>query len=712
MHSSGLFLKCNRLLLDMFVKEVASGICHSSPINFALFATATRGIKAVRTCGGSCDQIPGVSSGSQMNSCRTCFSEVPQSSKILQIPQKIDVKALKVDKFKGKHESRKIAVITKSGNPDIFGDMEDFIVEDTLHVKIGEDSSFHEDCEIFVPLERKYHSAHDYLKGMEDLVKEKKLKQALELFLDMKRHHVPPLKPHYTVMIGACGRAGYTEMAFKLLRQMTDKGFMPTPATLTGLFNSCAESPDAHYGLKKAIFLKEKVLLKSWEVTAPTYHAMIKAFGRCGDIKTAFEIVDDMIESGCRVSVETYNALMIACVSDKDAGFTHAVEVWRKMTAKNIHPNIYSYNLLLRAVRDCGVGPEEVSCKLLHHWSSCYSHLSRRKKEKFSQEDVQTLPHFSHGNIKLLSDPLLPGNGSVSVQQKKTWAVGERKTESANFSLDDNRNEHDMQTPGRTDNLISHSFFNLLSARSIAGPKLIDLEKIKNPADRLLLIGGVKGLLELMRKDEVVPDIKTFTLLLKIIPNSTVCENELLELIESCKLKPDADFFNMLIKKRNFRKDFRAAKDVLILITKKGLCPNIVTFGVLALGCIRKKDGLQLLLDMKNLGYCPNVEIFGALLNSASRLLDFEYICTVMKTMTAEQIKPSPQFLQMLEDIKNTAHDKILAVEQHEESPSLPFSEKSYEEFCQLYEQWLKTTDVEEQADPWLQYKTEITNVV
>lgn len=71
---------------------------------------------------------------------------------------------------------------------------------------------------------------------------------------------------------------------------MTDRAFKPTPATLTGLFNSCAESPYPEYGLKKARLLKEKIEMKNWNVNQITYHAMIKAFGKCGDLQTAFKV--------------------------------------------------------------------------------------------------------------------------------------------------------------------------------------------------------------------------------------------------------------------------------------------------------------------------------------------------------------------------------------------------------------------------------------
>ena len=55
------------------------------------------------------------------------------------------------------------------------------------------------------------------------------------------------------------------------------------------------------------------------------FHAA--AFGWCGDLKTAFCLVDEMIENKVEVSTFTINFLLQACVSDKEAGFRHALLV-------------------------------------------------------------------------------------------------------------------------------------------------------------------------------------------------------------------------------------------------------------------------------------------------------------------------------------------------------------------------------------------------
>ena len=54
---------------------------------------------------------------------------------------------------------------------------------------------------------------------------------------------------------------------------------------------------------------------------------MIKAFGRCGDIVTAFSIVDEMIDARLRIDNKVFSMLLQACISDKEAGLRHAIQV-------------------------------------------------------------------------------------------------------------------------------------------------------------------------------------------------------------------------------------------------------------------------------------------------------------------------------------------------------------------------------------------------
>lgn len=103
---------------------------------------------------------------------------------------------------------------------------------------------------------------------------------------------------------------------------------------------------------------------------------------------------------------------------------------------------------------------------------------------------------------------------------------------------------------------------NLLTPRPYLG-NLIKIKEVKKPEDRFLLLGGFSGFLELMEIFEVDPDLKTFTLLLEVIPSTRVAENKLLRTIRKKEIKCDVDFFNVLMKKRSLRFDYEEAREVI-----------------------------------------------------------------------------------------------------------------------------------------------------
>ena len=58
-----------------------------------------------------------------------------------------------------------------------------------------------------------------------------------------------------------------------------------------------------------------------------------------------------------------------------------------------------------------------------------------------------------------------------------------------------------------------------------------------------------------MSLHKCTPDIKTFTQLLEAIPSTNAAEKELIIAMKQLNVKPDLDFFNILIKKKviNFK---------------------------------------------------------------------------------------------------------------------------------------------------------------
>lgn len=386
-----------------------------------------------------------------------------------------------------------------------------------------------------------------YADIIKDHFRNKRLKEAIDVLevRMLKEDRVKPENYIYNLLIGECARLGFTKKAFNLFTRMKQRGLKVTGATYTGLFNACSNTPWLQDGLNKANHLRQIMLEKGYEPNASNYNAMIKAFGRGGDIATAFSLVDEMQMKRLPVDVQTYNFVLQACVSDPDLGFRHALLVWHKMLRRRIIPDIYSFNLMLRCVRDCGIGDLPTTKDVIEQIL-----LASRK----GLDEVPTLETKLQEDLLLIS-PSLPKEHSNPNDVNLYAKYG---VHSFNDQLTTTTNASKLQNPSHSEESLSETP-NLLSSLPHLG-RLMALSEVRKPEDRLLLIGGASGFLHEMALAKVEPDIKTFTQLIEVLPPTYAAEKKLLAKLKRMSIKCDIDFFNVLIKKRCMRFEYEGAK--------------------------------------------------------------------------------------------------------------------------------------------------------
>uniref|UniRef100_A0A023GN86 Putative pentatricopeptide repeat-containing protein n=1 Tax=Amblyomma triste TaxID=251400 RepID=A0A023GN86_AMBTT len=506
----------------------------------------------------------------------------------------------------------------------------------------------------------------------------------------------------FTLLIGGCGRVGYTKMAFKLYKMMRDRGLNPTPATLTGLFNSCAEGPYPEMGLEKAHKLYEQMKLKSWVPSNLTYHAMIKAFGKCGDLDMAFRVMDEMADAKHAITSETFAFLLMACISDKEAGFALGLKVMRTMLWKKIRPSVYCYNLFLRTVRECGVGPPELFHELLESSKPRKAKLvDGQKNAAGGSKSVEMLRIEAH-----LSD----GGGAESSNEDPRIdpTVGADGASGQHFRSDEAA-DGSASSPGEAATSTSlMTLPNLLAPGFKHTGEIVGLGEVREPYHRLLMCGGVKGMMDHFRDMSVHPDAKTMTLLLDCIPNDCKAETELIAEADKFGVKLDIDFFNMLIKRRAFRHDKETAKDVLSIVTARNLHPDVITFGVLALTVHTKKESVEFLKTMQEAGLTVNEETLGTLVCNACFKGNFWFLLDLMEYARRENILVSAAALRAIDKASTRIRRALLQKEKGKEVKFLtPFVESGFREFCLRYEDWLKEVRVDTPRHPWEQYEPE-----
>ncbi|KAL4624454.1 pentatricopeptide repeat-containing protein 1, mitochondrial-like [Arapaima gigas] len=553
-----------------------------------------------------------------------------------------------------------------------------------------------------------------YFLQCKKLIKQDKLAEALDMFETqmLKGERLHPEEFNYTVLIGGCGRVGYVKKAFKLYSDMKKRGLVPTDATYTALFNACAESPWKDSGLQQALSLQQELRRKNIQLSTITYHALLKTQALCSDLRACFHVLREMLQNGHSITLETFSFLLMGCIKDKDQGFRLTLQVWRQMLRSGMKPDSHSYNLLLRAARDCGIGdPAVASSLLLRNEEKLGPKLKKRRRAQAIVKEPEPLTvdiDVDAFEKQLFADKNTSHREAVKQSRELGLTVDahiEPHIKQDNichyvapeFTLLNDRQMVPAQPSEGQVLITSESLPNLLDI-GLNNTNVVSLGNAASASDRLALVGNMEGFLRKMESDGLAPNIKTLTLLADVTEPGSQSELNLLAVAEQHKLNLDISFFNTLVRKRAKAGDFRGAKALLSVMAEKGLKPDLHTYCNLAVGCSRKKDGLKLLSEMETAGTVPNAHVYSALIGSASKRLDYVYLKEILKSMKQNQVAPTEVIIKQLE-----------FAAQYPPSFDRYKSKNTYLEkidgFRGYYHHWLKTMPGEETSHPWEKFR-------
>ncbi|CAJ0953703.1 unnamed protein product [Ranitomeya imitator] len=260
---------------------------------------------------------------------------------------------------------------------------------------------------------------------------------------------------------------------------MKKRGLIPTDATYTALFNACAESPWKDSGLQHALKLREELMNKNVPLNPITYRSLLKV---C------------TLSSGLQGGGEVF-------------------KVWRQMLLMGVKPDVNTYNLLIRATRDCGIGDAAEALHLLTQpmdLPTLTLSAGKEEQDKKSRQDKKSLQvKKSKDSPQEMGQQMLLDDSSVTSGTYNT-AVGlvGSQTLAVVRKADHFPSEPSFDTSNRP---------NLLDLSINTEKKVVSLANVNTPSDRLALIGDLGGILQKMKEDNVCPTIKTFTLLAEVV---------------------------------------------------------------------------------------------------------------------------------------------------------------------------------------------------
>jgi len=525
----------------------------------------------------------------------------------------------------GENKSRDI------DDSDMFGNIELPVEEKIVFNKFDlvEDDNDEQDAhdakvgDIFRPGKDKFHRKLNYL-----IHDKRDLRAALNVLeTEMREERVQPEQHHFRILIHACAKVGHCEKAFRLYNSFKKRLLKRHVGIYTDLFHSCTNCPDPQYALTQAHWLRRKLTEDHFIPSFVLYNSMIQAFGRTGDLETAFELLDEMRQNEVTINHITFDFLLQGCISDKENGFRHALMTWRTMRKKQIWPRIHNYNLMLRAAEECRLGDIShsrdiiLACLPIHEKDELLRKEENKKKYQKAKKESDVVRDIEDRGKPVLE--IVP------------------------------REEID------TDVVPFTELPNLLSKRPDVDPNILGLSPQDTPQSRLMLMGGTTGLVELMKWDRVQPNIKTFDQLLRIIPNTEEDEAQLISLMKAHNIKPDVSFCNQVLILRETRGDLKLAKQTLDWMAELEIKPDVMTFGALARCCKEPASVFEFLKDCHHLDVRLNSAIMTTLVTNMAIKLEPRAVKRLLEKVMHENIKVDKKMLFSVERFFQTYRSHV-----------------------------------------------------
>ncbi|KAM3741197.1 hypothetical protein ACB098_08G157000 [Castanea mollissima] len=170
----------------------------------------------------------------------------------------------------------------------------------------------------------------------------RKLKQAENLWEEMKMDDVKPSVVTYGTLVEGYCRMRYAERAIKLVHEMRKEGIEPNAIVYNPIIDALGEAQR----FKEAMRMLERFLVLESGPTISTYNSLVKGFCKAGDLAGASKILKMMIGRGFVPTPTTYNYFFR--YFSKHAKIEEGMNLYTKMIESGYTPDRLTYHLLLK----------------------------------------------------------------------------------------------------------------------------------------------------------------------------------------------------------------------------------------------------------------------------------------------------------------------------------------------------------------------------
>lgn len=141
------------------------------------------------------------------------------------------------------------------------------------------------------------------------------LMQALQVFRQMQHHGVKPDLPLFHTVLMVCAHQEKRSVAELLLQDMTTAGVAPSNATLCILLKLYGRAGD----LKKAFEVVDCFPVRyGFKLNSKVYVALMSVCVSAGKLIDALALFDEMTDEGCAADAEIFDLLLEGCIRHKE----------------------------------------------------------------------------------------------------------------------------------------------------------------------------------------------------------------------------------------------------------------------------------------------------------------------------------------------------------------------------------------------------------